>query len=151
MKYQNRGKRMTAERKEIQIGEVTEDGWVYVGEAKGENKFAKGYGVFAKGYGVKEWQEAMDFAVSENAHLGSDADLDLLQTNIIDKGLLKNAFDKAGIDPSATVWGSLEDYQRHPYGMWSARTQRLSDGDRGWGLQKDCPESILLFQYKPHR
>lgn len=92
----------------------------------------------------------MDFAVSKNAHLGSDADLDLLQTNVINKGLLKNAFDKTGIDPSTTVWGSRENYRCHPYGMYSARVQRLSDGKRDWGLQEGCPESVVLFQYEPH-
>lgn len=132
---------------QIHFGDV-KDGWAYVGVDKntGQNVFAKAYGVQdGKSSLTKTWKEAMDFAAGENAHLGSDAELDLLQTNIINKGLLKDAFDVSGSDPAGWVWGSRKSpiYPAH-----GARAQRLSGGNRLWDWQ-DHDASVVLFRAEP--
>ena len=115
-----------------------EDGWAYVGV--GED----GKDVFAKGYGVKQWKEAMNFAARKGAHLGSDAELDLLQTTL-NKGLLKDSFDLSGSNPSGWVWGS----RMYPfYPDYGARVQSLSGGGRGWSWQVN-DASTVLFRSEP--
>lgn len=123
--------------KAFEVGGVTEDGWVYVGVAKGQNVFAKNSSA------VKNWEEAMDFAEGQNVHLGSDAELELLQNNIINKGLLKDAFDTSSSFSSGWVWGS-DVYPPHP--DINARAQRLSDGYRGWREKKGGQASVVLFR-----
>ncbi|PJB71501.1 MAG: hypothetical protein CO093_04995 [Alphaproteobacteria bacterium CG_4_9_14_3_um_filter_47_13] len=128
--------------KTLEIGDKTEDGWAYVGENYGQN-------IFAKGYGVKKWKEAMKFAEGQNAHLGSDAELDLLQT-ALNKGLLKDSFDTSGSDPAGWAWG-----QRHPtYPGINARVQKLSDGKKDWrwpgaDVSPGDDASAVLFQSEP--
>jgi hypothetical protein len=124
--------------KALEIGDKREDGWAYVGV--GED----GKDVFAKGYGVKKWKEAMKFAEGEGAHLGSEAELVLLQTTL-NKGLLKDSFDLSGSLPSGWVWGSRR-CPNYPDNL--ARVQRLSDGHRGWVWQDDGA-STVLFRSEP--
>lgn len=124
--------------KTLEIGDKRENGWAYVGV--GED----GKDVFAKGYGVKKWKEAMKFAEGEDARLGSDAELDLLQ-GALNKGLLRHSFDMSGSVPSGWVWGS----RRHPGDPGDgARVQRLSDGNRYWDWQGDVA-STVLFRSEP--
>ena len=132
--------------KTLEIGDVR-DGWAYVGVDKdtGQNVFAKAHGVEkGKSSLTMKWNEAMDLAVRQNAHLGSDAELDLLQETL-NKGLLKEAFDVSGSSPAGWVWGS----RRGPdFPGNGARVQRLSDGGRGWGWQ-DYACSVVLFCAEP--
>lgn len=132
-------------KKTLEIGDV-KDGWAYVGMDKGQNVFAKACDVQdGKSSLTKQWQEVMDFAASQNAHLGSDEELDLLQKNIINKGLLKGDFDTTGSTPAGWVWGS----RRHPsHPDVGARVQRLSGGLRGWVWQ-DNACSVVLFRSEP--
>ena len=140
----------TVTKQAYNIGDVTEDGWAYVGVDKdtGQNVFAKAHGVEkGKSTLTMKWQEAIDFAAGQNAHLGSDAELDLLQETL-NKGLLKEAFDVSGSFPSGWVWGS----RRSPYGPEdvSARIQMLRDGDRSWGW-KGGQAPAVLFRSEPSR
>lgn len=140
----------SAGKRAYNVGDVTEDGWTYVGVMKrgwlsrlfGE----KDHHVFAKSYdGVKPWKEAMKFAEGQNAHLGSDEELDLLQA-ALDKGLLKESFNNmSGSGSSGFVWGGRRD----PYDPdAAARVRSLNDGGRGWSLQDDSA-SAVLFRSKP--
>jgi hypothetical protein len=132
--------------KTLEVGDV-KDGWAYVGVDKdtGQNVFAKAYGVQdGKSSLTKKWKDAMEFAAGENAHLGSDDELNLLQTTL-NKGLLKGAFDTSGSFPAGWVWGS----RRYPLCPSSyARVQRLSDGVRNWDWQ-DYDYSVVLFRAEP--
>lgn len=133
---------MVKKEKILKLGDV-KDSWVYVGTDKGLNIFAKAYGVRkGKSSLTKQWEETMDFAASQNAHLGSDAELHLFQVNVINKGLLKGAFDTSGSDPAGWVWGA----RRFPvYPNDFARVQRLSDGYPDW-YWKGYQVSVLLFR-----
>ena len=138
----------SASQKTLEHGDITKDGWAYVGVNE------DGQDVFAKGYGVKTWKEAMEFAANNGAHLGSDHELDLLQENVIDgviknghtpediKASLKKIFDVSGFNPSGWAWGSRTPPHNPERGT---RVQRLSDGHRDWGWPYD-PASPVLFR-----
>lgn len=137
--------------KALEFGDVTEEGWAYVGVDKGsgQNVFARAYGVEGgKSYLTEKWKEAIDIAANQKAHLGSDAELGLLQKNIINKGLLRSIFDVNGTYHSGWVWGSRKD-PKYPEEI--ARIQRLSDGLQGWDWQdnQEGQASVVLFRTEP--
>ena len=129
-----------SKKKELEIGDKREDGYAFVGTDNGQNVFAK----FAKGDGVKKWKEAMKFAEGQNAHLGSDAELDLLQ-GALNKALLRDSFDVSGSNPAGWVWGSRRD-PGSPDG--DARVQVLSVGFRVW-VWPSLDASVVLFRAEP--
>jgi hypothetical protein len=126
----------------LEIGDKREDGWTYVGVDNGQK-------IFAKGYGVMKWKEAMKFAEGQSAHLGSEGELDILQT-ALNEGFLKDAFDVSGSKPAGWVWGSRR-VKNNP--QWAdgngACVHRLSDGYRDWFLLIESA-SVVLFRAEPH-
>jgi|GEM_PF-5293875 len=103
---------------------------------------------WAKPEAVRTWKDAIEFAKAQNAHLGSDKELDLLQKAIktgslptTEKGYLKGNFNVNDSNDSGWVWGSdMNPRQSHLL----ARVQRLSDGQQGWDLQKKGFQTILF-------
>lgn len=146
--------------KTFEHGDIVEDCWVYVGvNGDGEN-------VFAKGCGVKMWKEAIKFASKNDAHLGSEHELDLLQRNVID-GIIKNeniaVNDKKGVQK---MFGGMFDVKEHARSSWAWSSveslasspdshvliQCLRDGRRTWGQQQRVDSSGLftvMFRSEP--
>ncbi len=92
----------------LEPGDMAGDGWTYVGDDDGKD-------IFVKGYGVKKWKNAMNFAETQGAHLGSNKELYILQENLIEEGLLRLPFEKMATGQNATnrIWGS-QTYKNQP-------------------------------------
>lgn len=122
----------------LQIGDKSQDGWIFIGQDWGRNYFARSCGALP-------WHRAMNFAKEVEAHLPSDPELDVLQA-ALEKGLLKESFDMSHLPCGNLIWGDRDDPDIPGFNL--ARIFDLTKCQKDWDCREDDLPT-LLFRSEP--